>query len=167
MIKKDISKKYTRTQLRLPQKLYQELVNYAEINNLSLNSAILELLSKGSKFPSNLIFRLNHRNILDNDDIIENTTNFKIIHLSNGVKRIISGQLMYKFILDYNTIDLTELKSGIEHCIEAILNTKRLKSQFQNFLPQGNISVKLEEQRLDIINEYGHSLNWITVEDYI
>ncbi|MFA3129756.1 hypothetical protein KWG22_17240 [Acinetobacter pittii] len=38
---------WKRTQLRMPQEQYQSVVDYAERNNLSLNSAILELMDIG------------------------------------------------------------------------------------------------------------------------
>ena len=37
---------WKRTQIRMPQEQYQAVVDYAEKNNLSLNSAVLELLDK-------------------------------------------------------------------------------------------------------------------------
>ena len=37
---------WKRTQIRMPQEQYQTVVDYAENNNLSLNSAVLELLDK-------------------------------------------------------------------------------------------------------------------------
>lgn len=38
---------WKRTQVRMPQDQYDDVVNYAEQNNLSLNSAMLELIDKG------------------------------------------------------------------------------------------------------------------------
>ena len=37
---------WKRTQIRMPQEQYQTVVDYAEKNNLSLNSAVLELLDE-------------------------------------------------------------------------------------------------------------------------
>ena len=37
---------WKRTQIRMPQEQYQTVVDYAEKNNLSLYSAVLELLDK-------------------------------------------------------------------------------------------------------------------------
>ena len=37
---------WKRTQIRMPQEQYQTVVEYDEKNNLSLNSAVLELLDK-------------------------------------------------------------------------------------------------------------------------
>ncbi len=37
---------WKRTQIRMPQEQYQTVVDYAEKTNLSLNSAVLELLDK-------------------------------------------------------------------------------------------------------------------------
>lgn len=43
---------WKRTQIRMPQGQYQTVVDYAEQNNLSLNSAILELLDKALDLDS-------------------------------------------------------------------------------------------------------------------
>ncbi len=43
---------WKRTQIRMPQDQYQAVVDYAEQNNLSLNSAILELLDKALDLDS-------------------------------------------------------------------------------------------------------------------
>ncbi len=40
---------WKRTQVRMPQDQYDDVVKYAEQNNLSLNSAMLELIEKGLK----------------------------------------------------------------------------------------------------------------------
>lgn len=40
---------WKRTQVRMPQEQYEELMNYAEKNNLSLNTAMLELMDLGLK----------------------------------------------------------------------------------------------------------------------
>ncbi|MEB4802177.1 hypothetical protein QR556_14540 [Acinetobacter soli] len=40
---------WKRTQVRMPQKQYEALMNYAEKNNLSLNTAMLELMDLGLK----------------------------------------------------------------------------------------------------------------------
>ena len=38
---------WKRTQVRMPQDLYSDLMQYAEKNNISLNSAMIELMDKG------------------------------------------------------------------------------------------------------------------------
>lgn len=38
---------WKRTQIRMPQDLYADLMQYAEKNNISLNSAMIELMDKG------------------------------------------------------------------------------------------------------------------------
>ena len=38
---------WKRTQVRMPQDLYSDLMQYAEKNNISLNSAMIELIDKG------------------------------------------------------------------------------------------------------------------------
>lgn len=40
---------WKRTQVRMPQEQYEVLMNYAENNNLSLNTAMLELIDLGFK----------------------------------------------------------------------------------------------------------------------
>ncbi len=40
---------WKRTQVRMPQEQYEVLMNYAEKNNLSLNTAMLELMDLGLK----------------------------------------------------------------------------------------------------------------------
>lgn len=40
---------WKRTQVRMPQEQYEELMSYAEKNNLSLNTAMLELMDLGLK----------------------------------------------------------------------------------------------------------------------
>ncbi len=45
---------WKRTQLRMPQEQYQTVAGYAEKNNLSLNSAILELLEKAVDLDSDV-----------------------------------------------------------------------------------------------------------------
>lgn len=44
---------WKRTQLRMPQEQYQAVTDYAKDNNLSLNSAILDLVDKGLKPSDN------------------------------------------------------------------------------------------------------------------
>lgn len=38
---------WKRTQVRMPQEQYQAIVDYANNNNMSLNSAIIDLINKG------------------------------------------------------------------------------------------------------------------------
>ena len=38
---------WKRTQVRMPQDLYSDLMQYAEKNNISLNSAMIELMDRG------------------------------------------------------------------------------------------------------------------------
>lgn len=44
---------WKRTQVRMPQEQYQAVTDYAKDNNLSLNSAILDLVDKGLKPSDN------------------------------------------------------------------------------------------------------------------
>lgn len=47
---------WKRSQIRIPLKLYGAINDYAEKNNMSLNTALIELLDKGlSSIPNNSI----------------------------------------------------------------------------------------------------------------
>lgn len=46
MVSRVVQKDYKRTQLRLPSSHYEAVLVYADSNNLSINSAILELIDK-------------------------------------------------------------------------------------------------------------------------
>lgn len=54
---------WKRTQLRIPQGQYDSVAAYAEQNNLSLNSAILDLVNKGLEY----IEKFSANNIEDED----------------------------------------------------------------------------------------------------
>lgn len=45
---------WKRTQVRMPQEQYEELMSYAEKNNLSLNTAILEFIENGLSIENSL-----------------------------------------------------------------------------------------------------------------
>ena len=45
---------WKRTQVRMPQEQYKVIMDYAEQNNLSLNTAMLELMDKGLKLPTGI-----------------------------------------------------------------------------------------------------------------
>ncbi len=53
---------WKRTQIRMPQDQYDDVVKYAEQNNLSLNSAMLELIEKGldRERTNSLVSRIAH-----------------------------------------------------------------------------------------------------------
>ena len=44
---------WKRTQIRMPQDQYESLMHYAEQNNLSLNTAMIELMELGCIFSFN------------------------------------------------------------------------------------------------------------------
>lgn len=44
---------WKRTQVRMPQEQYKAIMEYAEQNNLSLNTAMLELMDKGLNMTGN------------------------------------------------------------------------------------------------------------------
>lgn len=49
---------WKRTQIRIPKDIYDSLVEYAERNNLSLNTAMLELMDKGLSTLDGDVFTL-------------------------------------------------------------------------------------------------------------
>lgn len=140
---------WKRTQVRIPQDQYDDIVAYAENNELSLNSAMLELMENGIKVAES---RVNPEDI-----------DIKIIKLKNGMKRLVYGKLLKAFDLDY-TQDLDSLKSDIEFSLERLYESSLLKRlSFFNkkvFVYQGN-------NHLDIVDDGVGSLNWLIVEDHI
>lgn len=139
---------WKRTQVRIPQDQYDDIVSYAENNELSLNSAMLELMENGIKVAES---RVNPEDI-----------DIKIIKLKNGKKRLVYGKLLKAFDLDY-TQDLDSLKSDIEFSLERLYESSLLKRlSFFNkkvFVYQGN-------NHLDIVDDGVGSLNWLIVEDH-
>lgn len=45
---------WKRTQVRMPQEQYKAIMEHAEQNNLSLNTAMLELMDRGLKLPTGI-----------------------------------------------------------------------------------------------------------------
>ena len=140
---------WKRTQVRIPQDQYDDLVDYAENKGISLNTAIIELLDNGLKI-------VNSRVSPEDIDV-------KIIKLANGKKRLIYGKFLKAFDLDY-TQDLTSLKVDIELSLKRLYESslfKRLAFFNKNvFVYQGN-------NHLDIVDNGVGSLNWLIVEDHI
>ncbi len=139
---------WKRTQVRMPQKLYQLIVNYGEKEDLSLNSAIIDLIENG----------------LDIADMNTSAPNIRIYHLANGQKRVIFGKLVNSFDIDYTNENLTELKEDIEYCLDILCNTGSLKDKLM-FLNK-NVFVYQGGHHLDVVNDGKKSLHWLTIEDH-
>lgn len=140
---------WKRTQIRMPQEQYEEIIAYAESKDISLNTAMIELLDNGLKIAESRV---------DPKDI-----DIKIINLTNGRKRLVYGKFLNAFDLDY-TQDLTSLKTDIELSLHGLRNSSLLKKlAFFNkniFVHQGN-------NHLDIVDDGVGSLNWLIVEDHL
>lgn len=140
---------WKRTQIRIPQDQYDDIVTYAENKDISLNTAMIELMDNGLKAADSRV---------DPSDL-----DIKIIKLSNGIKRLVYGKLLKAFDLDY-TQDLDSLKTDIEFSLERLYESSLLKRlSFFNkkvFVYQGN-------NHLDIVDDGVGSLNWLIVEDHV
>lgn len=139
---------WKRTQIRMPQEQYEDIVAYAENKEISLNTAMIELMNNGLMVAESRV---------DPEDI-----DIKIIKLANGKKRLVYGKLLKAFDLDY-TQDLTSLKADIE------LSLKRLyESSLIQRLAFFNKSVFVHQgsSHLDIVDDGVGSLNWLIVEDH-
>lgn len=140
---------WKRTQIRIPLDQYDDIVAYAEEKDISINTAMIELMDNGLKVAESHV---------DPADI-----DIKIIKLKDGRKRLVYGKFLKAFDLDY-TQDLTSLKSDIE------LSLKRLYDSFlfkRLAFFNKNVLVYQGDSHLDIVNDGVGSLNWLIVEDHI
>lgn len=139
---------WKRTQVRMPQEQYEAIVEYAAEHELSLNSAMIELMNKGLTVAGRYA----------------TPSNIRIYRLKNGIKRVVFGKLVNSFDIDYTNPNLTELKGDIQYCLEILANTGSLKDRFMFF----NKKVAIHEggNHLDIIDDGVGSLNWLIVEDH-
>lgn len=80
----------------------------------------------------------------------------KVLNLPNGDKRIISGNLLEQFDLDY-TQALDKLKRDIQFALSVLSRKKSIENQ--------DFRVIQSEHHLDIVDENSQSLDWLTVED--
>ncbi|WEV48108.1 hypothetical protein OZX61_07365 [Acinetobacter sp. ESL0695] len=141
---------WKRTQIRIPQNQYQEVLKYAEGEELSLNSALIDLIEKGLT--------------IKNSSVSAEEIDIKFIKLPNGKKRLVFGKLLGAFSgIDF-TQDFSELKDDIERSLEFLEQTKlKYKLAFLTkkiFVYQGN-------NHLDIVDDGVGSLNWLIVEDHL
>lgn len=140
---------WKRTQIRIPQDQYDEIVAYAENKEISLNTAMIELMDNGLKAAESRV---------DPEDL-----DIRIIKLKNGMKRLVYGKLLKAFDLDY-TQDLDSLKVDIELSLKRLYESSLLKRlAFFN----KNVFVYQGDNHLDIVNDGVGSLNWLIVEDHI
>lgn len=141
---------WKRTQVRLPQPLYDNVFEYAEKHGISLNQAMIELLEKS--------LTLEHsRN--------DTPANIRIYHLENGIKRVVFGKLVNSFNLDYYNPNLSELREDIEYSLNILADTGSLKDKFM-FLGK-KVLVYQGGYHIDVVDDGKGSLNWIVVEDHI
>lgn len=139
---------WKRTQVRMPQEQYENILSYASKKDISLNSAMIELMAIGMASSSMI-------NPSDMD--------VKIILLKEkNIKRVIYGKLLKAFNIDF-TQDLTVLKQDIERVLDFLRQTKlKMRLAFMTkdiFVYQGS-------NHLDIVNNGVGSLNWLIVEDH-
>jgi len=140
---------WKRTQIRIPQDQYDDIVAYAENKEISLNTAMIELMDNGLKAAESRV---------DPEDL-----DIRIIKLKNGMKRLVYGKLLKAFDLDY-TQDLDSLKVDIELSLKRLYESSLLKRlAFFN----KNVFVYQGDNHLDIVNDGVGSLNWLIVEDHI
>lgn len=140
---------WKRTQLRIPNSQYELVNDYAESKDLSLNSAILDLINIG----------------LDIVDRGQPPSNIKIYHLSNGIKRVVYGKLVNSFDLDYKNPNLSELREDIEYCLEIMKNSPKLMDRFKFF--NKNVFPYQGNNHIDIVDDGVGSLNWLIIEDHL
>lgn len=139
---------WKRTQIRMPQEQYEDIVAYAENKEISLNTAMIELMNNGLMVAESRV---------DPEDI-----DIRIIKLANGRKRLVYGKFLNAFDLDY-TQDLTSLKTDIELSLHDLRNSSLLKKlAFFN----KRVHVHQGSNHLDIVNDGVGSLNWLIVEDH-
>jgi hypothetical protein len=99
---------WKRTQIRMPQDQYESLMNYAEQNNLSLNTAMIELMELGlkSKFEGK-----SGRSIYFNDlNCIEDYENEPLMERQVRCEKLIS-EVFYENP-QYELINIETLNNG-------------------------------------------------------
>ena len=138
---------WKRSQIRMPQEQHDEIAEFAKENDLSLNSAMIDLLDRGLSTLYSV-----------------NPSSVKIINLDNGIKRIIHGKMINSFDIDF-TQDLDSLKSDIKMYLEYMSESRSLKERFMFFGKK--IIVAKGDNHLDIVDDGVGSLNWLIVEDHI
>jgi hypothetical protein len=139
---------FIKTQVRLPPELHQELMDFAEESDLSMNSAFIELLKSA---------------LLKRESRASGFAEVKIISLSNGIKRLVFGKLLNVLDIDY-TQELSDLRKDIQLSLNALAESSfRHKLSFwikDVYVHQGG-------HHIDIVDNGKGSLGWLIVEDHI
>jgi hypothetical protein len=105
---------WKRTQVRMPQEQYQAIMKYAEQNNLSLNTAMLELMDKGLSGPSDELM------LTKVDELTE-----EVLELSRESREM---RVLYVEALNKNFENLPiNLRSKYGKIIKTILNENNLE----------------------------------------
>lgn len=138
---------WKRTQVRMPQEQYESIADFANEQDISLNSAMIDLMDRGLS----TIYSVNPSNI-------------KIINLDNGIKRIIHGKMANSFEIDF-TQNLSDLKADVAMYLSYLRASPSLKNRLM-FLNK-NVDVHQGGHHIDIIDDGVGSLNWLIVEDHI
>lgn len=144
----DTQEDWKRIQLRVPAEQYEDIINYAKDNHISINSAVLDLASVGL-------------------DVVERgkpISDIKIIRLPNGIKRRVFGKMVGKFDIDYTNENLSELKRDIESCLEIMSQSSRIADKFKFY--NKRVAVHEGGHHIDIYDDGVGTLNWLTIEDH-
>lgn len=138
---------WKRSQIRMPQEQHDEIAEFAKEHDLSLNSAMIDLIDRGLSTLYSV-----------------NPSSVKIINLDNGIKRIIHGKMINSFDIDFKQ-ELSDLKKDIQMYLEYMSESRSLKDRFMFF--NKNVFVYEGGHHLDIVDDGVGSLNWLIVEDHI
>ena len=139
---------FIKTQVRLPPEIHQDVTNFAEENELSMNSAFIELLKTA---------------LVKKESRSSNFSEVKVINLENGIKRLVFGKLVNVLGLDYSQ-DLSALRNDIQLSLNAVA-----ESSFRHRLSFWTKEVYVHQGRhhIDVVDNGKGSLGWLIVEDHI
>ncbi|OTG92828.1 Arc family DNA-binding protein [Acinetobacter sp. ANC 3832] len=139
---------FIKTQVRLPPEIHQDVTNFAEENELSMNSAFIELLKTA---------------LVKKESRSSNFSEVKVINLKNGIKRLVFGKLVNVLDLDYSQ-DLSTLKKDIQLSLNALA-----ESSFRHRLSFWTKEVYVHQggHHIDVVDNGKGSLGWLVVEDHI
>ena len=141
---------WKRTQIRIPLNTYESIVEYAEKNNLSLNTAMLELVEKGLAIEGS-----GGRANLSEADV-------RVFNLKDGTRRVVFGKFVNSLDLDYSQ-SLEALRDDIEIALNALKHSKlTTRLAFLN----KDVLVYMGGHHIDVVDNGKRSLNWLIVEDH-
>lgn len=141
---------WKRTQIRIPMNTYDSIVKHAEKNNLSINTAMLELIEKGFATEG-----IGGRVSLSEADV-------RIFNLKDGTRRVVFGKFVNSLDLDYSQ-SLDALRTDIELALDALRRSSFLKQL--SFLNK-DVLVYQGGHHIDVVDNGEKSLGWLKVEDY-